>query len=192
MIRQALLYLLLLLVTIAGAAYATAGGPCNVLPGRVVSQSVITSPVVTYSSAHSFAHAAQVFYFVGQPIRAEAVLQYERNRDPDYQQFAEFKRFLEFQRATREESQQKPAQANAQDQGPAKSNNKILSAKCAECHNSKNSGGGFDLSGAVPLDADTKAAVMSSVLSGRMPQNREPLTAQELGELVNSLFLNRW
>lgn len=183
MIRQALLYLLLLLVTIAGAAYATAGGPCNVISSRVVS-----SPVVTYSAAHSYAQAAQVFYFVGQPIRAEAVVQHARERDPDYQQFAEFKRFLEFQRATREEAQKQPEQAKAD----AKSNNKILAAKCAECHNAKNSGGGIDLSGAVPLDADAKAAIMSSVLSGRMPQNREPLTAQELGELVNSLFLTRW
>ena len=180
-IRQLLIYLLLAVVTFAGAVYATAGGPCNVISSRVVS-----SPVVTYSAAHSYAQAAQVFYFVGQPIRADAVVQHARDRDPDYQQFAEFKRFLEFQRATREEAQQQAAPV------AAKSDYKILAAKCAECHNSQKSGGGFDLSGSVPLDADTKAAVMSSVLSGRMPQNREPLTAQELGELVNSLFLNRW
>lgn len=180
-------FALLALFAFATFQTATAGGPCNVIGSRIVSKSVVASPVVDYSFAHSFVQPAQVFYFVGQPLRADAVLQHERERDPDYQQFAEFKRFLEFQRAVAE-----TPQANAKAEATAKPNYQILRAKCAECHNAANSAGGFDLSGDGPLDADQKSAVMRSVLSGEMPKNRQPLTAQELGELVNSLFLNRW
>jgi mono/diheme cytochrome c family protein len=125
----------LLLAVLIGAAPAYAGQPCNVI-------SYVQSPV--------YVQPAQVFYFVGQPIRVEAMVQYSQKAE-------------------------------------VKATQNVLTARCVECHGANSS---FDLSG--PLDADMKASVMSSVLSGQMPKNREPLTAQELGELVNSLFLRRW
>lgn len=120
-----------------------------------------------------------VYYFVGAPLRADAVVEYQKQRDPDYQQFQAFKEFLQYQQL---QAQQAPEQ-------PQHAVGAVLSSKCVGCHNQTKSAGGIALDG--PLDAAMKEQVMESVLDERMPKGRAPLTPEELGGLIDELFLNK-
>jgi mono/diheme cytochrome c family protein len=140
---------------------------------------VYAAPVVKQLQAVQYV-PQHVYYFVGAPLRAEAVIEHAKQRDPDYQQFQEFKRFLEFQ--TQAQNQQAAEQ-------PERSAGSMFSAKCLSCHNATKSAGGINLDG--PLSAEIKVQAMESALDGRMPKGRPPLSSEELGELIDELFLER-
>lgn len=121
----------------------------------------------------------QYYYFVGAPLRAEAVIEHQKQRDPDYQQFQQFKEFLQYKAEVEAQQSQQVEQLPQT----------VLQARCASCHNAKSPAGGYALDGSTSLDAADKEAVMASVLNESMPKGKEPLTPEELGELVDVLFL---
>lgn len=149
------------------------GARCQVAAVKQVAvKQVYAAQAVQYVPQH-------VYYFVGAPLRADAVVEYQKQRDPDYQQFQAFKEFLQFQQL---QAQQPPEQ-------PQHAVGAVLQSKCVGCHNATKSAGGIALDG--PLDAAMKEQVMESVLDERMPKGRAPLTPEELGGLIDELFLKK-
>lgn len=126
-----------------------------------------------------------VYYFVGAPLRAEAVVEKAKRDDPDWKAFQQFKAFQEFQKSAAVE----PDPEDSPTTLPTVSD--VFASRCVSCHNANDSAGGYALDGSMVIDAEAKAQIMESVLSGRMPKGKEPLNPEELGELVDHLFLER-
>lgn len=67
----------------------------------------------------------------------------------------------------------------------------VLESSCVACHNATKSGGGYVFDGSVSLDSGAKSAMMRAVLSGSMPPSGR-LTDDEMAELADQLFLEKW
>lgn len=115
----------------------------------------------------------QVYYFVGAPLRQQAVVQKQLADDPLYQEFLQFK-------AWKEQTQKQPVAVDAPE---AKT---PITAHCGRCHGGASPKGGFFLDGQnVPASDITKA--LRQIADGSMPPDRE-LTAEEKGALMQALL----
>ena len=107
-----------------------------------------------------------VYYSVGAHLQVEAIV--ERKLRAMAQQ-AEYEEFRQWQ-AAREQPVHQQASG-------------VLGSSCISCHQSQG----------LPLDytsSEGKAAIMREVLSGRMPKGKPQLTGEQLGSLVDELFLD--
>lgn len=153
MIRAALSILVLVATTMpahAGGCYPS-----------VVKQAVVAQPVYSYA-----------FYFVGQPVREQAVMQKAVQADPLWREFQEFKAWREQYNA------QLPAAAQA-------IHSTVLQATCVKCHS------GAEPKGDVRLDGELtdalKLRAMGMVWQGKMPPTG-PLANEKAAELFEELL----
>lgn len=135
-------------------------------------QKVIAAPIVNQ----------QVYYFVGQPIRADAIIQKAMNDDPQYQSFLQYKQNL--------------AAIQAQKEAPAAPEQvqSILAKKCASCHSGPTPPKGVLLDGTAPISPLLAERIDASVKNGSMPKDRPHLTPEEKKQLALelSLYLEEW
>lgn len=111
----------------------------------------------------------QTFYFVGQPVRAAAILEAEKRADPNYQLFLQFQSLIAANpqivqqlatAATQQEQQQQAAQEQPQSQ---------LAASCARCHGGAEPKGGLPLDGSRIISADELRSIKEHLANGTMP-----------------------
>jgi mono/diheme cytochrome c family protein len=126
---------------------------------------------------------AQVYYYVGQNIRAAAVVEAEKANDPDYQQFQEFKKFREEWEAFKAAKSDPPQGALAQ-QAPQT----VLHQRCVRCHSGPDAPEGHDFSG--PLTAVDVKAIKEVLPTGRMPKPNSPEAKGFSNELAGEVILN--
>lgn len=137
-------------------------------------------------------HAAAVVayptvnYFVGQPVRVQALVRKEMQADPDYKEFLEFKRWKAGQKG---EPQQLKNQETPKTKG-------LLETTCAKCHGGPTPSGAFAFDGTHAISAEAFQKIVSWA-SGRVKPPGEKMpgvmqqlieqkkTAQLLAELVD-------
>lgn len=122
---------------------------------------------------------AQVYYFVGQQVRSQALVQHQLRSDPDYAEFLEFKKWKAAQGNTGA-----AVDANATGSPAAPS---PVTTFCARCHSGAAPKGGFYLDGTSSVSADTITSALRQIASGEMPPDRQ-LSPQEKGELMQTLL----
>lgn len=127
---------------------------------------VVIQPQPTY---------ANVYYFVGAPLRQAAVAEKTLRDDPQYQEFLRFKAW--------QESQAQANQASNERTAPSSS---PIAAHCGRCHGGASPKGGFFLDGQGVSASDITKS-LRKVAAGEMPPNSE-LTPQEKGELMQALL----
>jgi mono/diheme cytochrome c family protein len=138
--------------------------------------------VKSYAAPY-YVQKAQVYYYVGQNIRAAAVVEAEKANDPDYQQFQEFKKFREEWEAFKAAKSDPPQGALAQ-QAPQT----VLHQRCVRCHSGPDAPEGHDFSG--PLTAVDVKAIKEVLPTGRMPKPNSPEAKGFSNELAGEVILN--
>ena len=115
-----------------------------------------------------------VNYFVGAPVRVEALVQRALAADPEYRAYRQFKVWQAAQAATqRAASVDRPTPAAAvrdlaaEPLDPAVFARPLIRANCIRCHAGEKPKGGFDLSG--PLSAKQIVEAQRKVYSREMP-----------------------
>ena len=149
--------LLAVLVHLPRPDAAAAGGDCVSLfrrPPRIVTSGAVVAPF----------YAPQVNYFVGQPIRVEAIVQKALTEHPQYQEFLEFQRFKakQKQKATgMPPAPPKPGQRASVQSG-------TLAATCGKCHGGNAPKAGLLLDGSAKIPAVAFEKIVTW-LSGEVP-----------------------
>jgi hypothetical protein len=168
-----------LVMTSLLAAPAFAGHPCY-----VQRQAFVT---------HHQAYVAPVAinYFVGQPIRAEAIVEKALRDDPDWELFQKFKQF-------KNTSNGRPAMEPVTDPAEVAQPNlpdnavPILYQHCGGCHSGAAPKGGLLLDGTAYIDCKTLVACIDELEAGTMPkakagQAKPVLTAEEQDAVIAAL-----
>ncbi len=122
----------------------------------------------------------QFFYFVGQPVRLEAVLEKQQRDDPRYREFLEFKAF---KKRLALQAKNTP-KAELKTERPS-----LLQRKCGRCHTGPKPRGGirFDENQTLPAGQIIKAQRM--MLAGEMPPASDVrLSPEEMGDLIQELL----
>lgn len=141
------------------ATLALGGGVCH--QQAVVHQQYV-APVYT----------PQVYYFVGSPIRAQAVMQ----QDDDYQEFQAFKAWKQTQ--SREQQVQPVTQAESG----------LVKQLCGKCHAEPNQGNSFyAITGDDLVSAEKITKAIRAVAYGHMPKDRQ-LSKEEKNALLAELL----
>ena len=115
-------------------------------------------------------YAVQQFqaYYVGAPVRIEAMVQAEMQSSPEYQEFQQYKEFRgEFEAFMQWKQQQAAIPADALPQQLS-----AMDRSCVRCHSGDEPKGSIDLTGAI--DADTLKALKTAILEDRMPPPNAP------------------
>jgi hypothetical protein len=134
-------------------APAFAGHPC-----RVVQQQVV-QPVY---------YPQQISYFVGAPVRVEAIVQKTLRDDPEYAELQKFK-------AWKSLASGQTVAPEAPDGSPALT----IKTRCASCHSGPNAKGGVTLDGTQAVDDATFRAFSRMYLTGAdVPKAMQPLMAK--------------
>lgn len=131
--------------------------------------------VVAQAYVQPYAVAAPVYYFVGAPIRAQSLLELQKQQDPDYQQFLEFKQW--------KEAQQHPAQAEAVT-GPTRG---PVSLVCGKCHSGNTPKGEFYLDGSPGMRAEDITRAIRMIAEDKMPPKTK-LSRDEKNALLSDLL----
>jgi len=126
------------------------------------------------------------YYFVGSPIRAEAIIQKAMQDDPAYQSFLQYKQNLAAIQSGHKHRAEDPPATNQVVS--------VLDRKCASCHSGDKPGAGILLDGTGPLSPDMMTRIKTSVDSGKMPKSRPPLTAEEKSVLAQEMgiYYEEW
>lgn len=130
-----------------------------------------------YARQQAFQHHYQPYvinWFVGAPVRVEALVQKALREDKDWQEFQQFKTW----KALAAEAHEPPDLPGPQ---PAR-----LFA-CAQCHSGDKPKGGLLLDGSAPLTAAQALKAMRMVQLGEMPPKKK-LTAEEAGQVFSDLL----
>lgn len=130
-------------------------------------QRVIVQPQQTY---------ANVYYFVGAPLRQAAVAEKTLRDDPQYQEFLRFKAWQESQK---QQTQAAPVETLPRVSSP-------ITVHCGRCHGGTAPKGGFFMDG-TDVSASDITKSLRKVAAGEMPPDRE-LTPQEKGALMQALL----
>jgi mono/diheme cytochrome c family protein len=140
------------------------------------------------SSVHSgpYFPAPQFFYFVGQPVRIEALVEAEKRRDGEYREFLEFKKFRAKFEAYRNRGAAKPAGERDHPVDPNASV-AVLASRCSSCHGGAAPEGGFFLDGRHALTASQITAAQRRVLRGEMPPTGK-LPDEEINSVLRELL----
>lgn len=171
MIRSSLVACVLLTLTghsLAGDCRVT--GATNSLPHAAV------APLVAYPTVN---------YFVGRPVRIEAIAKKAIKDDPDYREFLEFKKW-------------KAAQGTQKQNvtAPAAHQQTLLRTTCGKCHGGATPAGAFSFDGTHAITSDKfeqiikwasgKVKPTGDTMPGVMEKLiKEKKTAQLLSELID-------
>lgn len=129
-------------------------------------QAIVAQPLV-YPSIN---------YFVGAPVRVEALVTKALEADPQY---AEFQKFRQWQALTQAQRIAEPERAIAT----------VLKAKCATCHGGATPKKGLLFDGSAPLTAEQAIQAMRMVQAGKMPPpEKAKLSAEEAGDVFSELL----
>jgi hypothetical protein len=153
------------------------------LPQTAQAGNCYQQAVKAYVAPH-YVQKAQVYYYVGQSIRAAAVVEAEKANDPDYQQFQEFKKFREEWEAFKSQQAQQPPEGALAQQAPQTQ----LQASCVRCHSGAEPKGGRDFSGL--LTADDLKAIKEILPTGKMPPKSAPEARDFSNELAGQVILD--
>lgn len=124
-----------------------------------------------------------IAYYVGAPIRVEAMVQAELKTNPDYQEFKSYQEFKgEFESFLKWKQSQ-----SAVPSGALPSQQSLLASRCNRCHSGENPKGGRDFSGS--LTADDLKAIKEILPKGSMPPQNSPEAKDFTNELAGSLIL---
>lgn len=145
----------------------------------VKQQAVVAAPV--YSHVQAFAVPYQVNYFVGEAVRAEAIIEKKLRENPEWQEFQQFKAWRSMQAAGAAQVQGDTPPA------PSPAAASLIKAKCATCHSGSAPKGGLLLDGTAPLDCEQTLAAMKAISNGTMPKGK-PVTPEEAGALFQELL----
>lgn len=125
-----------------------------------------------------------ISYFVGAPVRVQAIVQKQLRSDPDYAEFQQFKAWKAKQKGEAQQINQ-PVKAKG-----------ILSTTCAQCHGKAVAAGGFSFNGTSAISAEHFQKIVTWV-SGKVeppgPKMKGVIkslidkrqTAQLLSELID-------
>jgi mono/diheme cytochrome c family protein len=152
------------------------------LPQTAQAGNCYQQAVKAYAAPY-YVQKAQVYYYVGQNIRAAAVVEAEKANDPDYQQFQEFKKFREEWEAFKAAKSDPPQGALAQ-QAPQT----VIQQRCVRCHSGPEAADGRDFSG--PLTPEDLKAIKEVLPTGRMPKPNSPEAKGFSNELAGEVILN--
>lgn len=145
---------------------------------------VVAAPALAgdyrYRSQAKIVVAPQFFYFVGAPVRIEALLEAERRRDPEYQRFLRSEMY-----GGAYQGPLSSAKPQAEDR-PATANAATVVRRCAACHGGAAPEGGLSLEGG-SLTAPQITKAQRRVLRGEMPPG-EPLSPEEIGQVIQELL----
>lgn len=117
--------------------------------------------VVVHQQAAAIVSVPQVSYFVGAPIRVEALVQQALRADPEYQAFQRWK--LQGPEAQRESLKVETYP--------------LLAAKCAKCHSGDQPKGGVTLDGSKPVPADVALTSLRMLRDRKGPEQMEAVLA---------------
>jgi mono/diheme cytochrome c family protein len=130
----------------------------------------------------------QVNYFVGAPIRVEAIVQRSLQENPEY---AEFQRFRAWKQAlerkpTVGEPLNTPTETIPQTI-PQTIPTSLLTTKCGTCHGGDAPKKGLLLDGTAKLNCEQVLKAMKAIQSGAMPPKNK-LTPEEAGDVFHELL----
>ena len=129
---------------------------------------------------------ANVFYFVGAPIRQAAIVQQQMHTDPLWEEFQQFQKFKAFSaQADAKAGTAPPPTAGSVGPEPRESKGSVLAATCMRCHGGEDPQGGLDLS--LPLTSALKGEIAKQVWLGKMPPEK-PLNNEQAAKLFDELF----
>lgn len=173
----------------SAAAFALAdlsfGDPCSTgtCANVVAHQPVAHQAQVVHQQAYASPVVSQhVYYFVGAPVRAEALVEEAKLADPDYQ---EFLRFKQFQQQLREHGHHDGETPPPEPAPPRFSQTaSVVKTSCISCHSGQGAKGGLDLTR--PIDEGTKWRMFMRAADGSMPPNKS-LPDEQLRELLIEL-----
>jgi mono/diheme cytochrome c family protein len=170
------LVLLMLFLT----APAFAGHPCYVQRQAFV--------------AHHQAYVAPVAinYFVGQPIRAEAIVEKALRDDPDYEAFQRFKQWKQIENGRPAADATQGATLDANLPETPDSSVPILYQHCGGCHSGAAPKAGLLLDGSAYIDCKTLVKCIDEIEAGTMPkakpnQAKPVLTAEQQDAVIAAL-----
>lgn len=117
----------------------------------------------------------QVSYFVGQPIRVEAIVQKALREDPQWEQFQQFKQW----QALRHAEPPAPALVSS-----------LIATKCGSCHSGAKPAKGLVLDGETAVTCEQKVDAMKAVRDGVMPppSKAAALSPEEKGDVLSELL----
>lgn len=118
--------------------------------GHAVAQKVL-QPVIAYQPSYQ--------------LQAQGALQYEKDRDPLWQEFLQFKQFQQF-------SAQQPSPVPSENQAGIYDIS-VVAQKCAKCHSGPTPKGGMVFDGVTALPDEAIVAGMRAVWTGEMPPSSE-------------------
>lgn len=149
-----------------------AGGGCfsSCFSQKVV-QAVVAPQPISYT-----------YYFVGQPIREQALVQKAVQDDPLWKEFQEFKRWKESGSVDGDQRGPLGLTGSSTVNPPSTA----LSRNCLKCHSGEEPKGDLSLEGELPLE--TRHKMLTMIWSGKMPPTG-PLPNEEAAELFNELLL---
>lgn len=132
-------------------------------------QAVVAQPI--------YAQPYAVNYFVGAPIRVEAIVQQALRADPQWQEFQQFKQW----QTLRAHEPQATSQAVA---------SSLIAANCASCHSGAKPAKGLVLDGETAVTCEQKLAAMKAVRDGKMPPPNKAaaLSPEAKGDLLSELL----
>ena len=111
----------------------------------------------SHHRAQVVAYPAHFSYFVGAPVRVEALVQKELQKDPLWKEFQAFKAF----RA------QQAKEGTQEQKGPVSS---FLKATCGRCHSGPEPKAGLILDGSAPIAHETVTQVLSWLSGIEQPE----------------------
>ena len=200
--------LFIIAITLA-ASTASACPKCGLFGSRcVLRQNVVVQPV----AVQQYAYPQQISYFVGAPIRVEAIVQKSLQENPEY---AEFQRFRAWKQNLEANRQSTPAEKpdrkwyqtpenevqhedgwedHIRPLGSIRPDGTIqpvsqlaLKQKCGGCHGGDAPKKGLLLDGTAKLNCDQTLKAMRAIQSGKMPP-KVKLTGEEAGEVFHELL----
>lgn len=134
-----------------------------------------------------FQPVQQVFYFVGAPLRAEAIVEKQKHADPEWQEFQQFKAWKKYMAEQATVSQSPlPPQPLPQETEPAS----YIVQACARCHSGSTPKAGLLLDNPesiASISAETRIVAMRRVLDGSMPP-QSSLSPETKGDLIQELL----
>lgn len=155
--------LLIVLLAVAANPSASFAGGCY-QKAFVKSYAVAVAPVV------------QQYYFVGAPIRAEAIVEAEMKSDPEYQDFLDFK-------AWKAGKQAPPAVPD----GALAAKATVIDARCIRCHSGPEPKGGHDFT---TISPDELKLIKEILPTGAMPPPKSEEAKGFTNELAGQLLLD--
>lgn len=177
---------IVILATGCAAAFALAdlsfGDQCATGTCRNV---VHKAAVVHHQQAYVAPVVSQnVYYFVGAPVRAEALIEEAKLADPDYQEFLQFKEWRARIHDQQPADDLPPAEPSPEEPPRFSSTDSVINTSCISCHSGETPKGNLDVT--KPLDEGAKWRMFMRAAQGDMPPAK-PLDNEQLRELLIEL-----